>query len=212
VNAMGDDARVVVVRTGSANLASVRAAFARLGVETIVTDDPQAVVEARAAVLPGVGAFGPAMARLRARGLDEALVERCRRGSPLLAICLGLQLLCESSEESAGVTGLGVVSASVGRFAGTARVPQMGWNRIEAAGDGGMLRSDWMYFANSYRIERVVGAWRVATTEHGGTFVSAIERGSLLACQFHPELSGQGGLALLERWLLKAVAREEASC
>jgi imidazoleglycerol phosphate synthase glutamine amidotransferase subunit HisH len=88
----------------------------------------------------------------------------------------------------------------------------MGWNRIEAAGDGGMLRSDWMYFANSYRLEQVSGAWRVTTTEHGGTFVSAIERGSLLACQFHPELSGQGGLALLERWLLKALAREEASC
>lgn len=209
---MGDDARVVVVRTGSANLASVRAAFTRLGVETVVTDDPQAVVEARAAVLPGVGAFGAAMTRLRARGLDEAIVERCRVGSPLLAICLGLQVLCVASEESPGVAGLGVVDASVGRFANPARVPQMGWNRIETAGGGGALRSDWMYFANSYRVEQVSGAWRVATTEHGGTFVSALERGSLLACQFHPELSGRGGLALLGRWLSKGLARTEASC
>lgn len=207
-----DDARVVVIRTGSANLASVRAAFTRLGVGTIVTDDPRMVLEARAAVLPGVGAFGPAMAWLHARGLDEAVRERCRTGAALLAICLGMQLLCESSEESPGVAGLGVVGASVGRFASRVRVPQMGWNRIEAASDGGVLRSDWMYFANSYRVERVPREWSVATAEHGGTFVSAFERGSVLACQFHPEVSGAAGLSLLGRWLSKALAREEVPC
>lgn len=212
MNGSGERPRVIIVRTGTANLASVAAACERVGAEPVVTDDPQAVVEANAAILPGVGAFGAAMTQLRARGLDEAIRERCRVGRPLLAICLGMQLLCESSDESPGVAGLGVVQARVGRFGRGARVPQMGWNRVLPASGRGTLRPEWMYFANSYRIERAPAGWDVATTEHGGAFVSAMERGAVLACQFHPELSGRGGLALVERWLSMASASEVAAC
>lgn len=198
---------VVILRTGSANLASVCAAFERLGTAPRITQDPSVAAEAPLLVLPGVGAFGAAMAQLREHGLDRVLVERGRAGRPLLAICLGLQLLCESSDESPGVPGLGLVPARITRFGGDQRVPQMGWNRISPTtptSNAALLRPDWMYFANSFRLERVPDGWSGALTDYGGTFASAIERGPILACQFHPELSGAAGLSLLTRWISRA--------
>ncbi len=197
---------VVIVHTGSANLASVAAALTRLGKAPHVTDDPELVLAAPVVVLPGVGAFGAAVRHLRERRLDEAICQRVRRNQPLLAICLGMQLLCESSDESPGVAGLGIVPARVGRFGFDVRVPQMGWNRIAPAAGNTLLQPEWMYFANSFRVESIPGGWNVATTEYGGTFVSALERGTLLACQFHPELSGAAGLSLIERWLSLAMS------
>lgn len=208
---------VVILRTGSANLASVCAAFTRLGTVPRISQDPSDAAEAALLVLPGVGAFGAAMAQLREHDLDRVIVERVRTGRPMLAICLGLQLLCESSEESPGVSGLGVVPARVTRFGGDQRVPQMGWNRISPTtpstptSNAALLRPDWMYFANSYRVERMPDGWDGALTDYGGTFASAIERGPILACQFHPELSGAAGLALLTRWLSRA-SMESIAC
>jgi imidazole glycerol phosphate synthase glutamine amidotransferase subunit len=192
---------VIIVRTGSANLASVIAAFTRLKVAAVVSEDPDRIVAAPLVVLPGVGAFGPAMAHLRERGLDMALRIRIGLGRPLLAICLGMQLLCEASDESPGVRGLAIIPGRIRRFEGVARVPQMGWNRIEPGPDAELLRSEWMYFANSFRLGESPGGWSGATTDYGGPFVSALERGPILACQFHPELSGEAGASLLERWL-----------
>lgn len=203
---------VAIIPTGAANLASVRAAIARLGLEVRIAEGEEDVRRSELVVLPGVGAFGPAMQRLRENGLDAAIVERVRDDRPLLAICLGMQLLCEGSEEAPGVRGLGVVPGRVTRFAGDVRVPQMGWNLVTPHGDAALLRRDWMYFANSYRLEAAAPGWAAATTVHGGVFVSALERGMVLACQFHPELSGRAGLALLERWIAKSRAREGVRC
>lgn len=189
---------VVVVPTGTANLASVRAAFERLGGAVEITGEPSAIHAASHVVLPGVGAFGASMATLRASGADEALVERVRSDRPTLAVCVGHQLLFEASAESPGVQGLGVVEAAIGRFEGGVRVPQFGWN--EVTGEGRFLSSGYAYFANSYRALEAPG-WTVATAEHGGRFVAAMERGRCLTCQFHPELSGAYGRALLEGWL-----------
>lgn len=202
--------QVVIVRTGSANLASVAAALHRLGAAPLLTEDPAIVLAAPAVILPGVGAFGAAMTHLQARGLDEAIRQRVRNDLPLLAICLGMQILCEFSDETPGVPGLGIVPARVGRFSNHERVPQIGWNRITPAPTSTTLQPDWMYFAHSYRIDAIPDGWEAATTEYAGVFVSALRRGSLLACQFHPELSGAAGHALIARWLALAAGRTAA--
>ena len=203
---------VIVVSTGSANLASVLAAFERLGKPARVSEEPDDVVGALFVVLPGVGAFGPAMARLAARGLDRAITQRVAQRLPLLAICLGMQLLCESSDESPGVTGLGLVSGCVRRFDGAQRVPQMGWNTVTPTANASFLQPGAAYFANSYRLPVIPPGWCGAISDYGGPFVSAIERGPVLGCQFHPELSGSFGLTLIRRWLLTARTAEGVAC
>jgi glutamine amidotransferase len=203
---------VVIIRTGSANLASVSAAFERLGAIPRITEDASLVASAPLVVLPGVGAFGAAMNHLRDRGIDAAIRDRIASHRPLLAICLGMQVLCEASDESPGVDGLGVVPGRITRFAASLRVPQMGWNSISPTPAASLLRSDWMYFANSYRLARVPDGWKGTHTDHGGEFASALERGPLLACQFHPELSGAAGLRLIERWLSLAAVKESLPC
>jgi len=197
---------VVIVRTGVANLASVLAGLRRLGVTPEVTTDPIAVRDARAVILPGVGAFGAGMAALHEHGVAAPLTERAAAGRPLLSVCLGLQLLASSSDETPGVPGLGVFDAHVGRFPNTVKVPQLGWNRVVPDAGCALLEPGYAYFANSYRLAEGPAGWAAARSEHGGSFVAAIERGPQLSCQFHPELSGPWGLALLDRWL--AVARE----
>ncbi len=194
----------VIVDTGCANLASVVAAMERQGVRARVTDEAARARAAPCVVLPGVGAFGGAMRLLRARALDDAIRERITFGRPLLAICLGMQLLFGASEESPGVSGIGAVDGSLGRYGPGTRTPQMGWNQISPTSGASLLRPEAMYFANSYRLTRLPGGWEGATSQHGGCFVSAIERGAILACQFHPELSGAAGRSLLARWLARA--------
>ncbi len=193
--------RPVVLGTGVANLASVDAAFRRLGAEPTATRDPEVVRRADQLVLPGVGAFGAAMETLRQAGVVEALAERIEQGRPTLAVCLGLQLLCATSDESPGVEGVGVVDASIRRFPAGLRVPQMGWNAVSPTSGARTLTPGFAYFANSFCLDRVPPGWEGALADHGGPFVAALERGDVLACQFHPELSGAWGQQLMERWL-----------
>jgi imidazole glycerol phosphate synthase glutamine amidotransferase subunit len=195
---------VHIVSTGSANLASVCAAVERVGGVPAVTQDPDAVRSAERLILPGVGSFGAAMRELNARSLAEPLTQRIRDNRPTLGICLGLQVLCSASEESPGVPGLGIVPGKVTRLAGSARlpVPQMTWNRVLPMGSSLGFDPGWAYYANSYRLAEPPEGWSVATTDYGGRFVAAMQRGSVLACQFHPELSGPWGLDLIRRWLL----------
>ena len=193
---------VAVVPTGTANMSSVLAAFRRLGAEATPTASPSVVAGADHVVLPGVGSFGSAMDEVDRCGLREAMRGRVESGRLTLAICVGMQLLAKASEESEGVLGLGVVDQRVERFGEAARVPQMGWNEVEPGPACRFVSPGWAYFANSYRIESIPEGWEAATTSHDGEFVSALERGSVLACQFHPELSGQWGMVLLERWLV----------
>ena len=191
----------IVVRTGTANLASVLAALERLGVPARTSTDALDVDQADRLILPGVGAFGAAMDRLQADGLVEPLRRRIGSGGPTLAICLGMQLLFESSDESPGREGLCAVPGTLRRFTANVRIPQMGWNRIVAENSCRILTGGYVYFANSYRATEVPPGWSVATTDHGGSFLAAIERGAVVACQFHPELSGSFGLELIRRWL-----------
>jgi imidazole glycerol phosphate synthase glutamine amidotransferase subunit len=191
---------VAIVPTGTANLASVQAAFRRLGAEPHIVADAATVASASHVMLPGVGAFGASLARLKEHGLDRALVERIAADRPTIAICVGHQLLFERSEETPGVEGLGIVEAAVTRFPATVRTPQFGWNAVEAGEDCLLLESGYAYFANSYRATEAPG-WTVAVAEHGGRFVAAMEKGNVIGCQFHPELSGDYGAALLSRFL-----------
>jgi imidazole glycerol phosphate synthase glutamine amidotransferase subunit len=190
-----------MVPTGTANTASVKAAFQRLGVTLSEVSAADDVASADALVLPGVGAFGAAIAQVDALGLRRSLQDRIEADRPTLAICVGMQLLAPASEESPGANGLGVIDTPIARFGLDLTVPQLGWNQIEAASESRFVESGWAYFANSYRLETVPEGWVGASTEYGGEFVSAMERGHVLACQFHPELSGQWGARLLARWL-----------
>ena len=191
---------VAIVRTGTANLASVLAALGRLGAMPRVVEDAETVRTARRVVLPGVGHFGAAMHQLQAGGLADALRERLAAGAPLLAICLGLQLLAEGSDESPDTRGLGVVPGRATRLPSGVRVPQLGWNRVTPEQRDGLLQDGHAYYANSYALREAPTGWQAASTTHGDRFVAAIARGPQLACQFHPELSGRWGAGLLERW------------
>jgi len=191
---------VLIVPTGTANTASVLAAFERLGVCPRLEDDAGVIADARYVVLPGVGAFEAAARRLDELGLREVLRERVEAQRPTLAICLGLQLLCTASEESPGAEGLDLVRGTVRRFAPELRVPQLGWNRVVPRGCELIEPGD-AYFANAYRLATRPENWTCATTDYGGPFASALERGPVLACQFHPELSGDWGARLLARWI-----------
>ncbi len=200
------------MRTGVANTASVIAAFRKLGVRAALASTPDEALRSARLVVPGVGSFGAIMDSLSDHGLVDALRDRIASGEPTLAICLGMQILAERSEESPGVAGLGVIGGSIERFdEPVLRVPQLGWNQVTPDGTCETLRSGAAYFANSFRLTQAPDGWGVATTQYGSRFISAIERGPVLACQFHPELSGAWGLSLLRRWLVRAGAEAVAS-
>jgi imidazole glycerol-phosphate synthase subunit HisF len=193
--------RLAIVDSGVANLASVQASFSRLGIEPVVARDADTVRSASHVVLPGVGAFGAGMESLRARGLDHAIREAVADGTPVLAICLGLQLLTEGSEESPGIAGLGILSGICRRLPDEARVPHLGWNVVIPTSSSRAVTEMEAAFANSYALGTAPAGWSSAWTVHGDAFVAAVERGRTVACQFHPELSGAAGASLLERWL-----------
>jgi imidazole glycerol phosphate synthase glutamine amidotransferase subunit len=192
---------VTIVPTGTANTASVVAALTRLGATVDEAESSADVWSSAGVILPGVGAFGAAMARVDSLGLANALRERIEAGRPTLAVCVGMQLLARDSEESPGATGLDVLEGSVSRFGDEVIAPQMGWNRVEPGPGSVLVESGWAYFANSYRLDEVPDGWVGSHSDHGGRFVSALERGDVLACQFHPELSGEWGARLIDRWL-----------
>ena len=192
---------VTVVPTGTANMASVAAAFRRLGTDLRSAESANEIRVADHLVVPGVGAFAAALGHIDEHRWRHALVDRIEAGRPTLAICVGMQLLCEKSEESPGLSGLGVVRGTVTRLPQDLTVPQLGWNRVTPDPACRFLEPGWTYFANSYRLGSVPDGWVGAKTQYGGSFVSAMERGDVLACQFHPELSGEWGSALLGRWI-----------
>ena len=194
---------VTVVQTGLANIASIKATLQREGRAIELTKDPDRVYGADHLVLPGVGAFGPGMQTLKQAGIVEALRERIHNDRPTLAICLGLQLLCEASDENPSVEGIGIIPATVKSFDSSVISPHFGWNMLETEPNCALLETGFVYYANSFRLASPPPGWFCAYTEHGGRFCGGLERGSVLACQFHPELSGSFGSALLRRWLTK---------
>ncbi|MEO0513353.1 MAG: imidazole glycerol phosphate synthase subunit HisH [Planctomycetota bacterium] len=192
---------VVVVETGVANVASVDAALRRAGAEVRHANDPAAIRDAAAVVLPGVGTLRAGMQRLTESGAAEALRARIAGDLPTLCVCLGMQLLFDSSDESPGVEGLGLARGHAGRFPAGVRTPQFGWNRVEPDAPDSVLSAGYAYFANSFRVVDAPEGWAVATADHGGRFVAAMRRGRVVACQFHPELSGPYGRSIIDAWL-----------
>lgn len=192
---------VHIVRTGTANLASIDAGLKRLGVTTKITNSRDEVEEAKILVLPGVGTLAAAMDALEKADLVTPLRDRIQSNRPTLAVCLGMQLLAAESEENPGIQGLGCFPGRVRRFPEDKRIPQLGWNNISAPVNCRYLTDGYFYFANSYCLTEVPDGWIGATADYGFRFVAAIERGSILACQFHPELSGENGLSVLKSWL-----------
>jgi len=197
---------IAIVDYGMGNLRSVQKAFARLGHPAQITSDPGQVAEASKVVLPGVGAFADAMHNLRAAGLVEPLLEAIQREKPFLGICLGLQLLFQTSYEDGEHQGLGVIPGRVVRFElpPQYKVPHMGWNQLEIRRRAPMLEGvapgTFVYFVHSYYVQPEDEQVVATVTDYGGPFVSMIARGRLQATQFHPEKSQQVGLAMLDRF------------
>jgi imidazole glycerol phosphate synthase glutamine amidotransferase subunit len=192
---------VHIIETGVANIRSLQATFSRLGCNWKMTSDPATVADAEFLVLPGVGTFSAAMESLVAKSLSDPIVERIANDKPTLAICLGLQLLCESSEESDGVQGLGILPNRIKRFSQQVQVPQLGWNRVVPRSPS--MEAGDAYFANSFRLADEPLGWNYSKTDYDGEFYSAFWKSNVLACQFHPELSGDWGQRLIANWLEK---------
>jgi imidazole glycerol-phosphate synthase subunit HisH len=199
---------VAIVDYDAGNTLSVTRALEKVGARVDLTPDPERVLAADAVVLPGVGAFGDCMKKLRERGMDEACRETFRAGKPFLGVCVALQVVFEGSEESPGVEGLGLMPGRVVRFGGGGlKVPHMGWNELALARDHPVLRGldgEAFYFVHSYYPELEEARDLIGETEYGERFCSAAGRENLVAVQFHPEKSSRAGLRLYENFLLWA--------
>jgi len=205
---------IAIVDYGMGNLRSVQKAFEKIGVTARIVPFPRDLERARGIVLPGVGAFGQAMNNLRAIGWDVALREAVARGVPLLGICLGMQLLFESSEELGQHEGLGILRGAVKRFDGTLKVPQMGWNQLHIVGTKNsplwaknvspLLRDiadgSYAFFVHSYYCAPRDKSVILATTDYGIEFASVVGQGNVFGAQFHPEKSQSVGLKMLENF------------
>jgi glutamine amidotransferase len=192
---------IAIVDYGMGNLRSVQKAFERVGAEARVIPSPHELADASGIVLPGVGAFGQAMDNLQVAGWVEPLRDACARGVPFIGICLGMQLLFNTSEEMGQHAGLGVLPGEVKRFNGNLKVPQMGWNRIRIRQDH-ILLSDvpdgsYAFFVHSYYCAPSNPSVVLATTDYGIEFASMVARGNILGAQFHPEKSQTVGLRML---------------
>ena len=194
---------IAIIDYGMGNLRSVQKAFESLGFEARITDDAATILAADHVVLPGVGAFHDAMARLRETGLDSVVKAAAGRGTPLLGICLGMQLMFEHSEENGFWDGLGLFPGTVTRFPAMGlKVPHMGWNQLETRNCVLFDKGDdpCVYFVHSYCMADISDEWTAATCDYGMPFTAVISRGNVMATQFHPEKSGDAGLRMLRRF------------
>ena len=198
---------IAIIDYGAGNLRSVQKALEFLGAQGEITRDRQKILAADRAILPGVGAFGDAMLRLRQSGLDTAVTDFAASGKPFFGRCLGLQLLFEESEESPGVKGLGIFQGKIKKIPGKEglKIPHVGWNQLEITQPEGVLRglgeSPFVYFVHSYYMEPKNRDLIAAVTEYGTRLPVAVQKGNVAAVQFHPEKSGDTGLHILRNFI-----------
>ncbi len=197
---------IAIIDYDAGNMKSVEKALQFLGCETVLTRDRDVILSADKVILPGVGSFGDAMEKLHTYGLVSVIKEVVERKIPFLGICLGLQLLFESSEETPGVEGLGILKGKIVRIPedGGLKVPHIGWNSLSYPKSGRLFRNisedSYVYFVHSYYLkaeEDIV----VATTEYGVNIHASVEKDSVYACQFHPEKSSDVGLQILRNFV-----------
>ena len=197
---------VSIIDYDAGNIRSVEKAVISLGGEARVTREREEILSADHIILPGVGAFGDAMGKLHSYGLTEVIGEAVGRGIPFLGICLGLQLLFESSEESENVRGLGILPGRIVRLPEESglKIPHIGWNSLRYPNRGrlfdGIPEESYVYFVHSFYLQAADPGIVTATTEYGACVHASVERGNVFACQFHPEKSSSVGLQILRNF------------
>ena len=198
---------VAIIDYDAGNIKSVEKALHYLGEEAVITRDRDTILGADRVILPGVGAFGDAMEKLRTYELDKVIQEVVAQNTPFLGICLGLQLLFESSEESEGVEGLGILKGKVVRLPeeNNLKIPHIGWNSLKYPNPGrlfaGIGEDSYVYFVHSYYLQAKDPSIVTATTEYGTLIHASVEQGNVFACQFHPEKSSKVGMQILKNFL-----------
>lgn len=198
---------IAIVDYDAGNLKSVEKALIYIGEKPLVTDDSEVILSADKIILPGVGAFGEAMDKLKARGLVDTLRKAVEKGIPLLGICLGMQLLFDGSDESEGVEGLSILPGKITRIPanGVDKIPHMGWNSLEFPKQSklfaGINEGAFVYFVHSYYLQADNEEDVAATTEYITHIHAAVESGNVYGCQFHPEKSGEVGLSILKNFV-----------
>ena len=203
---------IAIIDYGMGNLHSVGKAVERLGCEARVTSDPREILEADGAILPGVGAFGDAMANLRETGLVDTVKEYAASGKPFLGICLGMQLLFTESEEHGTHQGLDLLPGRVVRFQGNYKIPHMGWNELTFKQESPLfegVKPGHVYFVHSYHALPERESDLLAVTDYDQPVTAIVGRGSVYGMQFHPEKSGELGMALLRKFTDMASGRVE---
>ena len=201
---------IAIIDYGVGNLFSLRCSLEKIGAEVTVTSDPLVIAAAEKLILPGVGAFGDAIAKLRNSGLDILIQEQAAAGKPVMGICLGMQMLFERSYEYGCHEGLGLLKGSVvpmeGVIPSKLKIPHIGWNALHKTRDSWLLRyvkeEDCVYFVHSFYADGC-GDSLIATAEYGKELTAAVELGNVCGCQFHPEKSGNVGLAILRAFYEK---------
>ncbi len=194
---------IAVVDYGVGNLKSVSNAFAYLGIETKITGDPDELELAQAIVLPGVGAFPDAADKLRTTGLDQSVVKQGRK-KPVLGICLGMQLLLDRGEEVRPCPGLGVIKGVCARIPTEEKLPHIGWNSLTFPNRSplfeGVDEGSYVYFVHSFSAQHTDPDQVSAVSQYGVPVIAAVQNGNFFGCQFHPEKSGETGLAILQNF------------
>ena len=197
---------IAIIDYDAGNIRSVEKAMAKLGQEVWITRDRERIMNADKVILPGVGSFGDAMAHLRESNLVEVIKDVVAEKKPFLGICLGLQLLYESSEETPGVEGLGILKGKILKIPEQKdlKIPHMGWNSLHLQNDGRLFRgieqNPYVYFVHSYYLKAGEEETVKATTEYSVNIHASVEKDNVFACQFHPEKSGDLGLQILKNF------------
>ncbi len=198
---------IAIIDYDAGNIKSVEKACVSLGEEILVTRDPEVILKADGVILPGVGAFGDAMEKLHSYGLVEVIKQVVAENTPFLGICLGLQLMFESSEETPGVDGLGILPGKIVRIPDGEgiKVPHIGWNSLTYPNEGRLYRgipeNSYVYFVHSYYLQAKEPEIVKAATEYGTYIHASVEKGNVFACQFHPEKSSSVGLKILQNFI-----------